>query len=100
MLGRRVDVFLVNARDIGILSQPAAETVLALTRDPEEKRNILDSTAPEISAARRLFMKAVDQMPPKDSDPRYQALPQRDWFLIPDTASQIWKKGRPTHDCP
>ena len=32
----RVDVFLVNARDISVLSQPAAETVLALARDPEE----------------------------------------------------------------
>ena len=36
MLGRRVDVFLVNARDVGILSHPAAETVFALARDPEE----------------------------------------------------------------
>ena len=85
---------------IYINSNREAEKMVDLRRDPEENLNILNSATPEIAAARRLFMKAVDQMPTKDADPRYQALPQREWFLIPDTPSQIWKTGRPNNELP
>lgn len=77
-----------------------AEKLVDVIRDPEESQNLLNSESSEITSARRLFMKAVNEMPNKDADPKYHALPAKDWFLIPDTPSQIWKTGRPAEDRP
>ena len=44
------------------------------TRDPEEKHNLISYKSREVVSALREFRKAIDKMPKKDGQPRYEKL--------------------------
>lgn len=48
--------------------------IFDLTKDPEEKHNLISYKSREVVSALREFRKAIDKMPKKDGQPRYERL--------------------------
>ncbi len=57
--------------------------VFDLAEDPAEQTNLIDSEAPELSAARKRLEAAVAAFPNRDAAPRYDPTPPQPWDRKP-----------------
>jgi arylsulfatase A-like enzyme len=66
---------VVRNRDYKLwIEDGAATRLFHLPSDPDEQKNLIQSTDPEHSAARQSLQAVVDAMPKTDASPRYQVL--------------------------
>ncbi len=63
-----------------------------LTRDPDEKENLIESSDPAALAARKRLEAVVASFPKKDAWPRYDPLPPQPWDRKPTSGGE--KKTR------
>jgi arylsulfatase A-like enzyme len=62
-----------------IASDRHAVKLFDLQNDPWEENNLVDSSAPEIVAAKHRLMKVVEQFPLEDAAPAYTPNPPQSW---------------------
>lgn len=63
-----------------------------LQTDPHEQEDILGTQDADAERSIRVFQEAIDHMPNRDSDPRYQPNPAQAWDVDVTQESQVWKK--------
>ncbi len=63
-----------------------------LIADPAEKQNLIDSTDPNITAARKKLEAVVQSFPKRDARPKYDATPAQAWDRKPGGGKK--KRGR------
>ena len=59
-----------------------------LLEDPEEQNNLIESTDPQVVAARARLEAVVASFPEQDAWPRYDPTPPQPWDVEPEQAEQ------------
>ncbi|GAA6204573.1 sulfatase-like hydrolase/transferase [Thalassotalea sp. SU-HH00458] len=68
------------------------EKLVDLHNDPEEKINLINSTKPEIVAAKKALIAFAKTQPAKDNDPKYRKRQALEWDKPVTVTSQKWKQ--------